>query len=545
MAYIAPSTNITFFRNTGLSMSHENTLYFASDADKNTYFSNLSNITLITNNSYQRLNRNYVRVQATMSAMYNVDYMRFNNVNFENKAYYAFVTSINYINNLTVEIEYAVDYLMTWMGTFGFRQCYIERQHVTNDGIGVNIAEEGLPVGNYITEANPMIATWTHDNCIAVISRASSEGTVYEQGGIYSGTVITTAASATDLGRFLQQWIENNEGDSVVGITMQPSVFVRNAGSQGTQDSVSLNSVIAKPYTDIDGYTPRNKKLFCYPYKYCTVDNGEGSSIDLMYEYFNTTPDSISSGNMSFTIDGCSYPNGCEVILRPASYKKNSGMEYRLSITHFPQCSFNVDSYEAYLAQKNAYYPQEMALLKGQGAINMKYSTARGGFSGAADKLSKGNWVGGITGGVVGALEGLGVSTMDTMQDQETATFNNMTINEIRPESPSIEHGSPSIDLLFTMGLKGFFLFEKCITRNYAKMLDSYFDMYGYAIRQHGTPNMNARPHWTYVKTIGCDITGNIPAYDRNVIESIFNNGVRFWHNLDEMGNYSLDNSPA
>ena len=69
--------------------------------------------------------------------------------------------------------------------------------------------------------------------------------------------------------------------------------------------------------------------------------------------------------------------------------------------------------------------------------------------------------------------------------------------------------------------------------------------MFGYPINTSGIPNMNARPHWTFVKTIGCDVTGNLPASDANDIESIFDSGCRFWHNLIEMGNYELDNSPS
>ena len=67
---------------------------------------------------------------------------------------------------------------------------------------------------------------------------------------------------------------------------------------------IITNNTIPKPYHDIMGYVPRNKKLFCYPYKYCTIDNMEGSTLDLMYEYMGSVPDDTSSGNMSFSIMG-------------------------------------------------------------------------------------------------------------------------------------------------------------------------------------------------------------------------------------------------
>ena len=69
--------------------------------------------------------------------------------------------------------------------------------------------------------------------------------------------------------------------------------------------------------------------------------------------------------------------------------------------------------------------------------------------------------------------------------------------------------------------------------------------MFGYAQKKIAIPNMNARPHWTYVKTVACMVEGRIPAKDKATIESIFDNGIRFWKSLDEMGNYALDNSPT
>lgn len=83
-----------------------------------------------------------------------------------------------------------------------------------------------------------------------------------------------------------------------------------------------------------------------------------------------------------------------------------------------------------------------------------------------------------------------------------------------------------------------------CITKNYASMIDDYFTMYGYAVRNTLTPNMNARPNFTYVKTKGCIVHCNCPAEDARAIEEMFDNGIRFWKNHNNIGNYNLNNSP-
>ena len=68
--------------------------------------------------------------------------------------------------------------------------------------------------------------------------------------------------------------------------------------------------------------------------------------------------------------------------------------------------------------------------------------------------------------------------------------------------------------------------------------------MFGYATNRVKVPNRNSRPHWNYVKTIGCVVVGSVPADDMNSICSIYNNGITFWKKGTEVGNYSLDNRP-
>ena len=65
-------------------------------------------------------------------------------------------------------------------------------------------------------------------------------------------------------------------------------------------------------------------------------------------------------------------------------------------------------------------------------------------------------------------------------------------------------------------------------------------------IRTRGFLN---RPHWNYIKTANCIIHAasgkGLPQDAENEISTIFNNGITFWMNASEVGNYSLDNSPA
>ena len=98
-----------------------------------------------------------------------------------------------------------------------------------------------------------------------------------------------------------------------------------------------------------------------------------------------------------------------------------------------------------------------------------------------------------------------------------------------------------------TSAVKGLRLhaYRMGITQEYAKIIDHYFDMYGYKINYLKTPNITGRTNWNYVKTIGANIEGDIPEDHLNEIKSIFNNGVTLWHNASTYLDYSQSNNIA
>ena len=49
------------------------------------------------------------------------------------------------------------------------------------------------------------------------------------------------------------------------------------------------------------------------------------------------------------------------------------------------------------------------------------------------------------------------------------------------------------------------------IQSQFAQRIDKYFDMYGYLTNNRKIPSLYSRSNWNYCKTIGANITGNIP----------------------------------
>ena len=97
----------------------------------------------------------------------------------------------------------------------------------------------------------------------------------------------------------------------------------------------------------------------------------------------------------------------------------------------------------------------------------------------------------------------------------------------------------------------GFSMYSMGSKPEYIKIVDEYFSMYGYKICRLKVPNIKAvakselRPQWNYIKTTTCIIDNlNAPADVDEQLQSIYNSGITFWMNPNNVGKYNLDNSP-
>ena len=98
-------------------------------------------------------------------------------------------------------------------------------------------------------------------------------------------------------------------------------------------------------------------------------------------------------------------------------------------------------------------------------------------------------------------------------------------------------------DVITGSGHNTFMFFNMSIKQEYAKIIDGYFDMFGYKVCRVKAPNKAHRSRYWYTKTIDVNIDGAIPNKDMQVIKEAYNNGITFWRNGNEIGNYSLSNN--
>lgn len=153
--YIEPNSTIYLLRNVPLDNTYTDTMWFENASSQWTHFKTRVDTDgglVFERNTYQRVNRNSCRLQVNADAIYNYNYMMFRNTNYGNKWFYAFITSIDWINNETAQINYEIDVMQTWAFDYILGQCLVEREHSATDEAGDNLQPEPFDFGEYVND---------------------------------------------------------------------------------------------------------------------------------------------------------------------------------------------------------------------------------------------------------------------------------------------------------------------------------------------------------------------------------------------------------
>lgn len=507
--YIEPGTNIRLLKDVPLDSTYDHTIYFSNASAQSTYFMGLQKYNL-TNYTYQRVNRGVARVGIKADNLYDCNYMMFQNTNYGNKWFYAFITGVEYVNNECSEVYFEIDVMQTWFFDYTPDLCFVEREHSSTDVIGEHIEPENVDVGEAVFNNYDIVNDkLTPFVVIIMVSDTTEEpdGNIY--GGVYGGATLYAfmISDTSGIKNFLNKYVQKPE--AIVGMYMCPQSAVN--GLIPTGGAKLSNSNTAEILTStlstltgneaLNGYTPKNKKLYTYPYNYLLVNTGSANSLTLRYEFFdNLTP-------KFYIYLGLTMPVQC--LLAPINYKGvlTSNDCETLTLKDFPMCSWSTDAFKAWVAQN--------AVPVTANALSNAVQSAIGGALGVGTSV-----IASVTNILTNAYKA------SIQADPVKGSLNNGIINVAR-------------------GRQAFYYGRMSVTKEYARMIDDYFTMFGYATRRCKVPNRDSRPHWNYVKTIGCTITGSVPSDDMKKICSIYNNGITFWKNGSEIGDYTLDNSPV
>lgn len=149
MAYIAPNSVIKILKNVPLDNTYDHTIYFENKTSQKTYFDSLVKYTLQAQ-SYQRINKDTMRVQILADNLYDCNYIMFQNTSFGDKWFYAFITKVEYVNNITSEITFEIDVMQTWHFDYTLGECFVEREHTETDVVGQHVLPEPIDIGDIV-----------------------------------------------------------------------------------------------------------------------------------------------------------------------------------------------------------------------------------------------------------------------------------------------------------------------------------------------------------------------------------------------------------
>lgn len=489
-----------------------------------------------TDCSFIRQGENSIQINVPYGTALKCNYMAFQNPDYSNKWFFAFIDSVEYISNGTTRINFTIDECSTWYDYWTAEPCIVIREHVNDDTIGLNIVDEGLEYGEYVSngsvspvqmnELGYMLQATQHYDT----NRNPSPNVATNIGGVYSNGVFFYCANVTDLYYIIYQYDRAGKGAAIQNVYMIPSYFVDNKPNavtandnwwHGMTTPASFAYTVAKP-TSLDGYTPRNKKLLTQPYSILVVDNNNGSSNTLYFENFS------NSSNATFDIYGVPTIGG-SIMCVPTNYKNRTSFDQEgLIAGKYPTCGWTNDVYTNWLTQN--------AVNLSTGHVAQGVQILGGGIAGALG-IATGNPVVAGAGGT-----GFG-GGLKSLQDEYAQKYQ----YSIMP--PSAGGNINAGDVLTCSTKNKFYFIKMSIKAVNARRIDEWFDRFGYKVNRLKLPNQTGRPHWNYVQIGAGEDIGvstnqqiSVPANSMDVINSVYRAGTTIWHSHDEIGDFTLNN---
>lgn len=513
--YIQPDTNIRLLANCPLDNTYEHTLYCQTLTSQREYFMSLTKYNL-TEQSYQRAYKGSMRVQIKAENLYDCNYMMFQNSAFGNKWFYAFITGIEYINNITSELRYEIDVIQTWFFDFHFKETFIEREHAMNDTPNANLQGEPISPGEIITKnLTPLMSPASYKIALICANKNTGFDTPYNgsiQGNIYSCYNVEYYDTAADVNdRLNQLYIQDRSKDLIIGCYMIPSNFVGGGTITGSAKSTPQN---------VDGYVPRNKKVLSSLYNKGLFTTGAGAGVE--FDWYQW------SGSHQYNIDFNTSNGYGEAVAYLCNYAgSDKALQTKLTLPAFPQCAIGTDGFNEWLARTAT------KVVIG-GTILATFGAGAGALALGAAEMGAGTITGAMARGA--AME----TTKTVAKYGAGASAITATGDRLIPQT--IATGSPSCSADWQGKNFNFYIAQLCIKYGNAVALDNFFDVYGYATNLVKKPNRSGRPHWNYVKTRKCTLEGSVPADDMNLICKIHDAGITYWNHGGEVGNYALNN---
>ena len=580
---IQPDTDVYLLK-CPLESDQRNQLTFSTRSAQETYFKSLPKI-LLDNFSYQRKD-NYIRVPQHIDDIMGYTYVMYRNNNYTNRWFYAFITRMEYVNDQCTYVYIKTDVYQTWALDITVKASYVEREHVNDDTIGAHTIPEGLDTGEYICngiETNTYAKNELYTEgmtppsgavmiCVQLTTlQYKVNGTTYQPSnpptynltnGVPNGTYIVgipyTTATLGHIYALVGAYDAAARADAIVSMFLCPRgvttwTKLDGTGIWGGNNYYTPNvTTEARGFdifgvarnTTIDGYTPKNNKLFVGPYNYFYISNNAGTDIEFYYEDF-------MSSTATFSIVGC-LEQGGSIKCVPTNSKRTgyigsggtiqqSGYSEGIMGNQLPMLSWTSDYYlnwEAKNGKNIAIQTGLQAAGMALGILNPLGTQAATHATSVDTAVQRGYFPDEMqmsvnAGGPLGSVVNFASSVANTQNQIRNAKM-------VPPQAKGNTGGG---NIQFSADKCCFTAYKMSVRQEYARQIDSYFSMFGYKVNSMKVPNFTGRLNWNYVKTLGFNCIGDVPQGDLQEYKNIFDSGITLWHNPSTFMDYTQNNN--
>jgi hypothetical protein len=582
-------TNIRLLSGVPFSNDYKNTRWFDDLTSQTTYFSSKNVVHSILEANFQRIEgKNFISVNKSIDELWGANYIMFQNAQYNNKWFYAFVTKLEYIQKKTTYVHFQIDVFQTWRFNMLFRPSFVVREHCklwNEDGTPViNTVDEGLnygseyeimnvdhylPFGNIyflvIVAKQTMHYDFNVPNEILPTLNGLPQPLCYyvhpfkmdgsSPGVSISGEtmpispildVLKAIYKNTDaVNNVVSLYVTEHIGANLVydaewdDLQFPPDLFSNVLVHDGTNNFSTLFSFnnayyapITKTFTNkYSSYkTVNESKLLMYPYTALILDDLKGNRKVIKNEYIAGKDIEITVRGSMGTSNKVSY-SILDYLNNPNMdiYQKlESAMEHTIINNNPNDIPIVTDMLSAYLqGNRNSLENQKNSIIfnGAMGAVGNTIGATASGLTGNAM---------GVASGGVGIIQGAG-NTVLQLQGIEAKK------QDIDNTPPSLAKMGGNTNFDYGNGISGLYIIKKQITQEYIGKLEHFFNMFGYKVNEVKAPNFHTRKYWNYVQTSSCYITGDFNNEDLQELKSVFDNGITFWH-TDDVGNYWLNN---
>lgn len=568
-----PDTVVKLLRNVPLDSTYTDTRWFTSAGAQQAFFNGKVKKTY-TGLTYQRVNNSVAQPRGPLTCrvpdiadnLYDCNYMMFQNSFYGSKWFYAFIKQVNYINPNNTEIVYEIDYLQTFMMDIQIKPSYVVREHASSveDKPFANLTPEPITVTNWIDDLGDssryrwdlsLTGDFGDKIIVAVIPNdlISSLLVGFKSAmfsGIFSGAKYKVFTSASEVDSFINQLAGLNAADAIVSVFMSP-------GAPAESDAptyVNINTGIdttKEVFSNAKGkqYKIKNKKLL----------NGQFTRIMAMSDtgeqqiYY---PENLYGGDILKGRVAIIYGPEFEMFFRPDYILPSSNLSsanYGLGFTQNLQCTWNGNGVLGKTI-RNCVIGAGMLALGGVAVGVAGSAVASAGGAAAAVKgtsaivgagnamAAQGGMVGAAGRAIAGAVQSpVGQAALMSYNIADSVPQVKRFVNMLAGNERSQRYTAGSSTATFAMGMHGFDFRRQCADLDTIEKIDTFFDMFGYAVNKVKMPNLQTRQCWNYVQLDTPCIVGSVPVQGMNRIKQAFSDGIRLWH-VDEVGDYNKDN---